>query len=244
MERNWGRKATGRPACRTFTPRACKKMSLRIPFDRCAWPLLAGSAGLLALAVIGFWRMFAVGVGSLLALLALFFRDPERRITLIRGAVVSPADGQVTGVSAQAGTEAGPFDGPRITIVLSVWNVHVNRVPQDGVVESMAYSPGGHALAWSHSAAENESNWIHVRSNQHRIVVRQVASKLARRVVCRLNVGDQVQRGQRLGIIKFGSRTDLYLPKGSSLLVRAGDKVRGGSSIVAMLRESGSGCQQ
>jgi phosphatidylserine decarboxylase len=173
--------------------------------------------------------------------LAFFFRDPDRRSPADPRAFVSPADGVVTGVQLNDQPEAGPLGGPCISIFLAVWNVHVNRVPLDGVVEKVTYVPGGHAFAWKHSAARNESNWIYFRSKQYRFVVRQIAGKVARRVVCRLRVGDSVRKGQRLGIIKLGSRTDLYLPVGSEVLVRSGDRVYGGSSIVAVMPDAGNG---
>jgi phosphatidylserine decarboxylase len=216
-------------------------MLRRISIDKCAWPLLAGSAALLGITLFGPWRLLPVAFVVLMSFLAFFFRDPDRRSPADPGAFVSPADGVVTGVHLNDQPEAGPAGGPCISIFLAVWNVHVNRVPHDGVVERVTYVPGGHALAWKHSAAGNESNWIYFRSKQYRFVVRQIAGKVARRVVCRLRVGDSVRKGQRLGIIKLGSRTDLYLPIGSRVLVRSGDRVYGGSSIVAVMPDAGNG---
>ena len=213
----------------------------RVPIDQCAWPLLAGSAALLGLTLFGPWRLLLAAFVALMSLLVFFFRDPERQPPADPRAFVSPADGVVTGIHLNDQAEAGPLGGPCVSIFLAVWDVHVNRVPQDGVVEKVTYVPGGHALAWKHSAAGNESNWIHFRSKQCRFVVRQIAGKVARRVVCRLRVGQPVGRGQRLGIIKLGSRTDLYLPPGSQVLVRAGDRVSGGSSIVALMPEARNG---
>jgi phosphatidylserine decarboxylase len=213
----------------------------RVPIDQCAWPFLAGSAGLLGLTLFGPWRLLSAALVVLLSLLVFFFRDPERQPPADPGAFVSPADGVVTGIHLNDQPEAGPLGGPCISIFLAVWDVHVNRVPHDGVVEKVTYVPGGHALAWKRSAAGNESNWIHFRSKQYRFVVRQIAGKVARRVVCRLRVGESVRRGQRLGIIKLGSRTDLYLPVGSQVLVRSGDRVYGGSSIVAVMLEARNG---
>lgn len=205
----------------------------RIPVDRCAWPLLTGSAGLLWIALLLQWRI-AVALVVLIAFLAFFFRDPERLSTADAQAFVSPADGVVTQVSLNDDPGAGPLGGPRITIFLAVWNVHVNRAPHHGSVEKVVYVPGGHAQAWQDTAAGNESNWVFFRSGDQRFVVRQVAGKVARRVVCRLHVGDRARQGQRLGIIKLGSRTDLYLPLSSRVLVRTGDRVSGGSSVVAV----------
>jgi phosphatidylserine decarboxylase len=173
--------------------------------------------------------------------LVFFFRDPERRPTADPRAFVSPADGVVMGVHCNHQPEAGPIGGPYISIFLAVWNVHVNRVPHEGVVEKVTYVPGGHAVAWRQSAAGNESNWVYFQAGPSRFVVRQIAGKVARRVVCRLRPGDTVRKGQRLGMIKLGSRTDLYLPLGSEVLVRPGDEVRGGSTIVARMPDARNG---
>lgn len=213
----------------------------RIPIDRCAWPLLTGSAFLLVFALLAPWRFPPVAVVALMIFIAFFFRDPDRHSPANPRAFVSPADGVVTGVRINDQPEAGPLGGPCVSIFLAVWNVHVNRAPFDGVVEKVTYVPGGHALAWKHSAAGNESNWIYFRAEQNHFVVRQIAGKVARRVVCRLRVGDSVRKGQRMGIIKLGSRTDLYLPVGSQVLVRSGDRVSGGSSILAVMPEARNG---
>ena len=212
----------------------------RIPIDTCAWPVLAASAALLGVALFSPWRLLQVALVALTSFLVFFFRDPERQPPTNPRAFVSPADGVVTGVHLNDQPEAGPPGGPCISIFLAVWNVHVNRVPHDGVVEEVTYVPGGHALAWKPSAARNESNWIYFRSDQYRFVVRQVAGKVARRVVCRLRVGESVRKGQRMGIIKLGSRTDLYLPVGSQVLVQSGDRVYGGSSVLAVMPETGN----
>ena len=213
----------------------------RVPIDTCAWPLLAGSAALFGVALFSPWRLLQVALVVLMSFLVFFFRDPERKSPIDPKAFVSPADGVVTGVHLNDQPEAGPLGSLYVSIFLAVWNVHVNRVPFDGVVEKVTYVPGGHALAWKHSAAGNESNWIYFRSDQYRFVVRQIAGKVACRVVCRLHVGDSVRKGQRLGIIKLGSRTDLYLPVGSQVQDRSGDRVYGGRSILAVMPEAGNG---
>lgn len=110
-----------------------------------------------------------------------------------------PEPPRATQVSLNDDPDAGPLGGPRITIFLAVWNVHVNRAPRHGSVEKVAYVPGGHALAWQDTAAANESNWVFFRCGDQRFVVRQIAGKVARRAVCRLRVGDWVRQGQRLG---------------------------------------------
>jgi phosphatidylserine decarboxylase len=207
---------------------------LSIPIDRSAWIPLLLSTGLLVTAIILQWRIVAVVLAVLTALLVLFFRDPERRISADARAFVSPADGVVTAVGVNEDPEKAPVGCPFITIFLAVWNVHVNRVPHHGSVERVVYEPGGHAMALGDSAALNESNWIWFRAGDQRFVVRQVAGKIARHIVCRLRPGDWVRQGQRFGMIRFGSRTDLYLPAGSNVLVHRGDKVRGGTSVIAL----------
>jgi len=206
---------------------------LLLPIDRCAWPPLVVSVGLLAAAASLQWWAAALAVAVLMALLLFFFRDPARCMASDARAFLSPADGVVQQVGMNLDPGAGPVGGPSITIFLAVWNVHVNRVPHHGVVERVVYQPGGHAMAFRRAAAGNESNWIWFRWGEQRFVVRQVAGSLARRVVCRLRAGDWVRQGQRLGIIKLGSRTDLNLPPGSRVVVRPGDRVRGGVSVIA-----------
>jgi len=219
-------------------------MSQRITFDRCTWPLLAVSAGPLMRAACGPLRLFAVSAGSALTLRASFFGDPERRVPVIPGAAASPPDGAIAGVSAHTDAEAGPLNRKRFAIFRSMWDVHANRDPQKRLVETPACPHGGQAFACGHSAAKNESNWIDFRWNHHQFVVRQVAGKFTWRVVCRVNAGDRVQRGPRLGMIQFVSRTDLPLPSKSRRLVRVGGRVWGGSSMAAMLPGPGSGCPQ
>jgi phosphatidylserine decarboxylase len=213
----------------------------RIPLDPYAfWPML-GSAILLGLTWLGPWSLAATVPAAFLVFFGYFFRDPERQPSSGPRMFLSPADGVVTGVYLNEQAEAGPAGGFHVTTFLAVWNVHVSRVPQDGVVEKVIYVPGGHAAAWKRSAAGNESNWMYFRNEQYRYVVRQVAGKIARRVVSRLRVGDTVRKGQRLGMIRLGSRTDLYLPVGRQGLARPGDKARGGTTVVAVLSDTRNG---
>lgn len=207
---------------------------LSMPIDRSAWVPLLVCAGLLVTAVTLQWHIVAAGLVSLMAVLVFFFRDPERQISADARAFVSPADGVVMRVGVTGDPNAGPVGGPFVTIFVAVWNVHVNRVPHHGSVERVIYEPGGQAMAFQNSAASNESNWTWFRSGDERFVVRQVAGKIARRIVCRIRPGEWVRQGQRFGIIRFGSRTDLFLPAGSQVLVHPGDKVRGGASVIAL----------
>jgi phosphatidylserine decarboxylase len=169
-----------------------------------------------------------------------FFRDPERRVPAEPGLLVSPADGTVTEVSRVPRTDF--FDEPatRIGIFLSVFNVHVNRAPCDGVVKTTRYTPGKFLDArHPDSGAQNESNAILLdRGPDGPILVRQVAGAIARRIVCAIRPEDKVERGQRIGMIKFGSRTELYVPERvlSEVAVKIGDTVKGGETILARTR--------
>jgi len=161
-----------------------------------------------------------------------FFRDPERRIPAIQGAIVSPADGKVTSISDfQENGEART----RISIFLNVFDVHVNRSPVSGVIEDVRYQKGqfGNAMS-AESADQNEQNIVTVRSDAGPVVFKQIAGLLARRIVFTKKVGDTVERGERIGLIKFGSRTDVMFPANAAMKVRVGDRVKGGSSVLAV----------
>ena len=169
----------------------------------------------------------------LLALFFLwFFRDPERQIPAIEGAIVSPGDGKVTDVSSV------PQNGeacPRISIFLNVFNVHVNRSPIAGVITDVNYKRGkfGNAMG-AISAEENEQNVVTVRGETGTVVFKQIAGLIARRIVFNKKVGDTVARGERVGLIKFGSRVDVIFPAGAAIKVKVGDHVAGGSSVLAV----------
>ena len=186
---------------------------------------LAAGLLLLALPLIG----LAVGF-------TLFFRDPERLPPQAPEAVVSPADGRVLYVGAADRTLAPPGDWLQISIFLSPLDVHVNRVPIAGQVTRIEHVPGTFLPAFRNGAASgNERTEIWLEHAGQTIVFRQVVGTLARRVVCRVAVGARVQTGQRFGIMKFGSRMDLFMATTATLVVTKGDRVRGGETIVAHL---------
>ena len=162
-----------------------------------------------------------------------FFRDPERNIPGNPGAVVSPADGKVTTVETIE-LEGKPCK--RISIFLNVFDVHVNRSPVSGVITGVHYRPGKFLNAMSPECAEeNEQNTVTIDAEGRRVVFKQIAGLLARRIVFTKKVGDTVERGERVGMIKFGSRTDVLVEGSAEIKVKAGDKVKGGASIVAFL---------
>lgn len=176
------------------------------------------------------WAL-AAGIGVVLtAAVACFFRDPERIIPQTPGAVVSPADGRVHEIEWKEGRR-------RISIFLSVTDVHVNRAPYAGKVTAVIYKPGRFIPAYRAAAShENESNRMTIDSSEAVIDVKQIAGILARRIVCRAHPGDRLRRGQRYGLIRFGSRTDLFLPADADVVARVGDRVRGGETILAYLK--------
>ena len=161
-----------------------------------------------------------------------FFRDPERAIPQEPGLIVSPADGKVTEV-ARIQTPAG--DRYRISIFLSVFDVHVNRSPVEGVIRDVRYSKGEFLNAMNPVCAErNERNLAVVECAEgYTISFTQIAGLLARRIVFQKKLGDRLQRGERVGLIKFGSRTDIVIPGEADVLVKVGDRVRGAASVLA-----------
>jgi len=162
-----------------------------------------------------------------------FFRDPERVIPDAAGALVSPGDGKVTAVLPV--TENG-VPRLRVSIFLSVFDVHVNRSPVSGVIRQVAYHKGKFLNAMNAASAEqNEQNVVTVEGDGQTVVFKQIAGLLARRIVFDKKVGDTLQRGERVGLIKFGSRVDVLLDGAASVQVKVGDRVKGGSSILAYL---------
>lgn len=162
-----------------------------------------------------------------------FFRDPERSIPQSAGALVSPADGKVTEVSQ---IDVGGVPRSRISIFLSVFDVHVNRSPIAGVVRDVRYQHGKFLDARSPACADqNEQNVVTFEGDGQTVVVKQIAGLLARRIVFTPKLGDRVERGQRIGLIKFGSRVDVWFDPEAALQVKVGDRVKGGESVLAVL---------
>ena len=165
-----------------------------------------------------------------------FFRDPEREIPQEPGLFVSPADGKVIEIAEDEHGYTGK--ARRVSIFLNVFNVHVNRVPEAGVVEFYKYYKGKFLAAWDHKAStDNEQSQVGFRCGRHKILVKQIAGLIARRIVCRASVDKSYKRGERFGMIKFGSRTDLFLPLDAEIRVKIGDKVAGGSTVIAAIKE-------
>jgi phosphatidylserine decarboxylase len=192
--------------------------------------------GMLLVAAVLWWLTVPAfaAIPLLLAVFFLwFFRDPKRSIPGEPGLIVSPADGKVTDISS---TQLNGKPCTRISIFLSVFDVHVNRSPVSGVIKEVVYRRGkfGNAMGAA-SADDNEQNIVTMEGEGMTLVFKQIAGLLARRIVFNHKPGDTLSRGQRVGMIKFGSRTDVIFPAPAQLSVKAGDRVKGGSSILARI---------
>ena len=189
---------------------------------------------LLGLGVVSYflhWNVAAIALVLLALFVFSFFRDPERLIPAEADAVVSPGDGRVVVVTEE------PYEGrpgKRVSIFLAVWNVHVNRSPAAGTITKMAYRPGKFLAAMLEKASlENEQNVFTLSTEAGEIVFKQIAGLIARRVVSWKKAGEKVARGERIGLVRFGSRVDLWVPKDAEIVVRVGENVKGGSSVLA-----------
>jgi phosphatidylserine decarboxylase len=198
---------------------------------------------LLVVAVIVYLGTHWISLTAIPFLLAvfflIFFRDPEREIPAGAGLIVSPGDGKVEEAEWIETTAGARF---RVSIFLSVFDVHVNRVPISGKVTLMEYREGQFLNAMSpESAILNEQTLIVIEDGANSVSFKQIAGLLARRIICDLKTGDVVQRGQRMGMIKFGSRVDVLMPADVELRVKPGDRVQGGKSILGVLPGYGEG---
>ena len=207
---------------------------MRIPVAAEGWPFVFPPAALACILAGMGWKA-AAGVVALPALAFLgFFRDPERRPPDLAGAVLAPADGKVMGIAPVDDPWVGP--AMRLSIFLSPLDVHINRAPVAGVVRDVTYAPGEFRAAYKPEASEvNERCTVAIEGEAGRVAIRQIAGVLARRIVCRVRAGDTLGAGERYGLIRFGSRTDLVVPRGTAVRVRVGDRVRGGESIMGVL---------
>jgi phosphatidylserine decarboxylase len=166
-----------------------------------------------------------------------FFRDPSRTIPATAGAIVSPADGVVTEAEWVETTVGSKL---RVSIFLNVFDVHVNRSPIAGTVKLVEYREGGFMNAMNpESGISNEQTMIQIEGDGYEVSLKQIAGLLARRIVCNIKAGDKVQRGERIGMIKFGSRCDLLMPPDANLKVKTGSRVKGGATIIAVLPTAG-----
>ena len=206
--------------------------------DPAGIPFIGGALALALVAAAVSW-LLALPLVVLGAFFVFFFRDPERRaqVDVADDVVLSPADGKVL-VAGKAVDTAAPEGGPwqQISIFLSPIDVHVNRVPVSGHVTKVLFARGRFLPAYRHDAASvNERSEVWIDHNGQTVVTRQIVGILARRVVCRLEAGAAVRAGDRFGIMKFGSRMDVFVAESARITVKVGEAVRGGESVIAVL---------
>lgn len=212
--------------------------------DPAGWPFV-GAAFVFALLAVPFSTPLAAGLLVLAAFFLFFFRDPERRVTAVANAagadlVLSPADGRVMVAGAPTGQMFPEGQWQQITIFLSPMDVHVNRMPVSGRVTNVVYHPGRFLPAYRAEAGDlNEYTELWVDHGGQRIVFRQIVGILARRIVCRARVGDVVRAGDRFGVMKFGSRMDIFLPPTAVIRVQVGDRTVAAVTVLAELPPAG-----
>lgn len=212
-------------------------MNHRSPIAAEGFPLIAVPVVFAVIALAFGWRIPAAILGLLALFVVWFFRNPERKIPGNAKLILSPADGKILRVEEVAGH--APLEGPlkKISIFMSLLNVHVNRMPCDGVIEDVRYHKGRFVSANLDKASQdNEKNELLIRMpGGGKILVIQIAGFIARRIVCWAAQGMRLQKGERFGLIRFGSRVEAFLPGGTRIMVSAGDKVRGGETPIAEL---------
>jgi phosphatidylserine decarboxylase len=209
--------------------------------DRAGLPFIAGALVPAVALALARRRGLAASLAVLGGFFAYFFRDPERHVPQDADVVVSPADGRVMCAGPADPRWAPPGQWKQITIFLSPMDVHINRTPVGGRVLRVDYRPGKFLPAYNEGSNDNELNEVWIEYGGRTVVFRQVVGMLARRIVCRVREGDLLERGQRVGLMKFGSRMDVFLPTDGELCVSAGDHVVGGETILAVF---GRACAQ
>jgi len=203
--------------------------------DRAGVPFIAAALVPAAGLAIARRPVLAASFAALGGFFAYFFRDPDRSVPQDPALVVSPADGKVMIAGPSDGRWSPPGAWKQITIFLSPLDVHINRTPVAGRITRIEYRPGSFLPAYHESSNDNELNEIWLDADGQQIVVRQVVGILARRIVCRVGEGQVLSRGERIGLMKFGSRMDVFLPERAEISVRVGEHVVAGETVIAKL---------
>ena len=208
--------------------------------DRAGFPIIGAALVPAAIAAVAKRPAIATSFALLGGFLTYFFRDPERQVPQAPDLVVAPADGRVMIAGPTDHRWAPPGDWKQITIFLSPMDVHINRTPVEGRITKIEYKPGKFLPAYDEGSNDNELNELWIDSNGRTVVVRQVVGILARRIVCRVVVGQDLERGERIGLMKFGSRMDVFLPPDAEVRVGVGDRTVAGETVLASLGTSGA----
>jgi phosphatidylserine decarboxylase len=208
-----------------------------IPVAAEGWMFILPLAALTALLFFLGWKNTAAVVLVVTLFVLFFFRDPERTIPEGKNLVVSPADGKVIVIKDVYEPTFLKQEARQISIFLSVFNVHVNRSPVEGSVEVVKYHPGKFLAAWDDKASlDNEQTAMVIAAGKNKVLVKQIAGLIARRIVCYAKAGDAIRTGERYGLIRFGSRVDLFLPKDAEIRVKVGDRINGARDIIGVLQ--------
>lgn len=201
--------------------------------DPAGYPFIGGALVPAAIAAAARRPAVATSLALLGGFFAYFFRDPDRQVPQAPGLVVSPADGKVMIAGPSDGRWAPPGEWLQVTIFLSPVDVHINRTPVAGRITRIDYRPGTFLPAYDEGSNDNELNELWIDADGRTVVVRQVVGILARRIVCRVVEGQQLARGERIGLMKFGSRMDVFLPTDARLAVSVGERVVAGETVLA-----------
>ena len=209
-----------------------------IPFAKEGFPFIGAAAGVTLLVGWLGWTIAAIGAALLTLFVSWFFRNPPRVIPQGLGLIVAPGDGKIIAIEEEFEPRYLKDRSIRLTIFLNVFDVHINRIPCEGVVEDVQYQPGLFLVASKPEATiKNEQNAVMIKTTQGaKVLCVQVAGLIARRIVCWISPRDHARCGERFGLIRFGSRMDTFLPLGTAIKVAVGDRVKGGETILGEIQ--------
>jgi phosphatidylserine decarboxylase len=211
--------------------------AIGVPFAKEGFPFIGVAAGLTLIAGTLGWVPVAIVMGIVTLFVAWFFRNPPRVVPQGPGLIVSPGDGKVLAVEEEFEPRYLKERAIRISIFLNVFDVHINRIPSEGIIEDVQYQPGLFLVASKpHATLKNEQNAIMIKTVEGaKVLCVQVAGLIARRIICWVNPKERAVRGERYGLIRFGSRMDTYVPVGTAIKIAVGDRVKGGETILGEL---------
>jgi phosphatidylserine decarboxylase len=208
-----------------------------IPVAAEGWPFILPLAVVTVLCFVFGWKSTGYVFLSLTLFVLFFFRDPGRVVPEGKGVVVSPADGKVIVIKDIYEPDYLKQEVKQVSIFLSVFNVHVNRAPIGGTIETVKYNPGKFLVASVDKASlDNEQTGMVIVDGKNKVLVKQIAGLIARRIVCYAKPGDTIKAGERYGLIRFGSRVDLFLPKDSDIMVKVGDRIKGSRDVIGVMK--------